>query len=147
MSTALGVRWPATIGRTPPHMSLEDEEIYRRWWPRHASSAIASYYDVRVGKGAARALPTDAPGNYASGWIALTQKRIDHLAEFEKELWIIEYRHAATSNAIGRLLQYKLLWEEDPVIRKPVRLWLITNYHDPDLAELAKAQRVNYEWV
>lgn len=147
MATALGPRWPAEILRTPPHMSPEDEEIYRIWWPQYASKALAVYYDVGLGEGSVDALPPNAPANYAGAWIHNTQKRADMLAVFPQELWLIELRHAATSNAVGRLLQYKMLWLSDPVLPGRLRIFLVTNHFDPDLQRLAKFHNIEYFWV
>ena len=147
MSTRLGPAWPPLMSRRPPHMSPEDEEIYRIWWPQHAHLAKEVYFDVGVGPGASSAVPPNAPTNYAGAWIHNTQKRIDMVAVLEREIWIIEFRHAATSNAVGRLLQYDLLWANDPPFPTPVKLFLVTNHYDADLALLSERARIAYHWV
>ncbi len=147
MATRLGTPWPPIISRTPPHMAPEDYEIYRAWWPQHASKATLVFYDVGVGSGRTDTIPLNAPDNFAGAWIHNTQKRIDMLAVMPGEVWLIELRHYATSNAIGRLLQYKLLWEEDPQLQGKLRLFLVSNSHDPDLDKLAKMNGVTYNWV
>lgn len=147
MSTVLGPPFPPIMARTPPHMSAEDEEIYRAWWPQHAARAKEVYYDVGLGEGYTAVLPANAPANYAGAWIHNTQKRADMLAVMPESLWLIEFRHAASSNAVGRLLQYKLLWSLDPVLPGRIDLFLVTNHYDPDLAELAKYMQITYNWV
>lgn len=147
MATRLGPPYPPSIKRTPPHMSPEDEEIYRAWWPQHAAKAKTVFYDVGLGSGSTEALPPNAPANYAGAWIHNTQKRADMLTVMPSGLWLIEFRHAATSNAIGRLLSYQMLWQENPVLPGKLQLFLVSNHFDPDLNKLAKFNRIEYFWV
>lgn len=147
MTTVLGPQWPPIIGRIPPHMAAEDYDIYVNWWPLYAARAKRVWYDVRLGAGSIAALPPNPEPNYERAWIMNTQKRVDMLADMQSSLWLIELRHAATSNAIGRLLQYKLLWLDDPVIDLPLQLYLVTNHYDADLETLAKSQGILYESI
>lgn len=147
MSTYLGTEYPPLISKRPPHMSDEDYEIYQQWWPRVSKPVLRTWYDVGVGEGSPDAITPGDGINYKRMWTRITQKRIDLLAETPNQLWLVELRHAATSNAVGRLLQYLLLWDRDPVIKKPVQLFLVTNFNDPELDDLCRANRIIYNWV
>jgi hypothetical protein len=147
MSTDLGPTWPAIITRIPPRMSPEDYEIYLNWWSLYAASAKRVWYDVGVGVGSPLPPPGPNEQNYRRMWTRNTQKRIDMVADMGNQLWIIELRHAATSNAIGRLLSYDMLWKEDPVIDLPTQLVLVSNHYDGDLDALARAQHILYYTV
>lgn len=118
-------------------MSTEDFEIFKRGKGLLFVDAINIYYDA--GLGGAKDLPEEMEGSYKKMWSAVTQKRIDVLIETKEEWKIVEIRPRATSTAVGRLLQYKALWLADPPDSKPVKLLLLTDFPDPDMAEMVKA--------
>ena len=128
-------------------MSDEDYEIYQQWWPQVVGPVLRTWYDVGVGDGSPEAFTPGDGANYQRMWTRITQKRIDLLAETASELWLVELRHAATSNAVGRLMQYSLLWRKDPVIKKPLHLFLVTNSFDPELQALCNSLGITYNWI
>lgn len=147
MPTFLGDKYPPLPSRRPPHMSEEDYEIWRRWWPRQTSGVVCCYFDVYVGRGADGFLVGDPADAYERGWIRNNQKRIDQIAVFPAGIWIIELRHFATANAVGRLLQYKQLYLEDPVLGSEVALILVSNHQDKELSNLCRSVLISYHVV
>lgn len=144
MSTILGDPHPLLSARRPTAMADEDWEIYKAWWPSVLDEVLQEWCNVRVGSGAP---VTETPGDLPSlheGWVKNTQKRIDVVALTKSEVWIIELRHAASANAIGRLLMYRDLWAEDPIWVLPVKLYLVTNWEDQDVRRLAETLGIRY---
>jgi hypothetical protein len=66
-------------------------------------------------------------------WRALTSKRADAIAELEDEIWLIEVSACPGMRALGQLLTYKTLWDQDPKIDKPVIMVLVADQIDPDV--------------
>lgn len=124
-------------------MAREDFIIWQRLQPTLTLNSKYIYFDV--GLGGAKEIPNEYEPSYIFMWQRLNQKRIDVLTDNE-DLWqIIELRPRATSTAIGRLLQYKELWLQEPIDDRPIKLILATDLPDPDVLMLAKA--VNIEIV
>ncbi len=145
MPTILGQRFGPDFSGRPPHMAPIDAEIWRRWRPSLAAGIEALYFDV--GLGLPRELPQVQRSEELLMWIRLNQKRADVLIEWQREVWIVELRHAASLNAVGRILGYRMLWNQDPVIAKPLVLAIVTDRFDSDVQELAGIQGVLYEAV
>lgn len=119
----------------PPHMSAEDRAIWLRWWPTVREKVQDVYYDV--GLGIPDELPFEPDPTQLAGWIFSNQKRADLVARAGELVWIVELRHNASANAIGRLQMYAQLWSEDPVLPGPVRLVLVSDREDSALRFLA----------
>lgn len=147
MPTDLGDPYPPLTDRHPPHMAPEDYEIYLSWWPSNVGDTIRCYYDVAVGAGANTGPSPNDPPQYSRMWTRITQKRIDMIAIRPTEAWLIELRHAATANAVGRLLQYLDLYNEDPIIPLPISLHLVTNHLDRELVALCRNFNIRYHWT
>ena len=135
MPTDLGARFDSTYTGKPAHISPEDLLIFDRWWPTVREHITEVYFDVGLGPG--RPSPAGTPANYAKMWLRLNQKRADILAVVRDEVWIIELRFAANTNALGRLLGYKGAYLEDPKLGANVRLMLVTNEYDADVERAA----------
>ncbi|KKN21889.1 hypothetical protein LCGC14_0920750 [marine sediment metagenome] len=142
MPTVLGKRFGPDFRGRPPHMAPIDEVIWRRWRPALPKGLMALYFDV--GLGLPRELPGPTTPEALMMWIRINQKRLDVLIEWPTEIWIVELRHAASLNAVGRLLGYRMLWRDDPVIQKPVELLIVTDRFDADVEQLAIAQGLGY---
>lgn len=144
MSTWLGPVWPNLIHRKPPRMSTEDYEIWLRWYPRYLQTTKALYFDVGIGPGAP-APETDPNSPYLRAWTRNTQRRLDAILVREDELWIVELRFLASPSAVGRLLIYRALWEKEPPLPGPTKLYLVTNHRDADLTLLTQRYNIIYE--
>lgn len=145
MPTNLGRPFMPVITRIPPHMSPEDIVIYRRWAISGLKNALRQYFDVSLGL-------IDVPDSTASPeikamWVRLNQKRVDAIIEYEDHIKLIEFRHNATPNAIGRVLAYKMLWKDDPVIPKPFKMAIVSNRYDKEVDRLSIAMDIIYEVV
>lgn len=142
MPTSLGVPIPFASERQLRGLVEPEASIWTRWRFSLPVGVIRIYANVRVGKG------RHAEGEFTEDerkmWLAVTQKRIDVLLEFQDRIWIVELRRIASSGALGRLLMYKLLYEEDPVIPKPVTLALVTDFKDDDVLETTKVLGIKY---
>lgn len=94
------------------------------------------YYNVKVGG----ADPTKVPGApvFAKQWYDVTAKRIDAIGERKNDIWIIEVASSPFLRAVGQCLSYKLLWEQDPQIRKAARMVLVSYGLDVDLKYVLK---------
>jgi len=125
---------------SPPHMSKEDFEIFKRGKALLFQNAVNIYYDV--GLGGQTDIPEDTEDSLKSMWNKITQKRIDVLIETADQWHIVEIRPRATSTAAGRLLQYKDMWLADPQDSKPFKLILMTDTPDPDLIPLLKTLNI-----
>lgn len=143
MPTALGDRFSPLFDGFPPHMSAEDRAIWLRWWPTVREKVVDVYYDV--GLGLPEDLPLEVDPIQLAGWIFSNQKRADLVALAAKEIWIVELRHNASANAIGRLQMYSQLWSEDPVLTGVVKLILVLDREDSALRFLAR--RLGIEMV
>lgn len=147
MPTLLGPAWPPTFTGFPTRMAPEDLQIWQRWFPTIAQETLQLYFDVGLGDG--RPPPEETPPELARMWLRNTQKRADVLIVRQNEVWLVELRFAAQPSAVGRVLTYALLWERDPVIRKPLVPWIVTNgaAFDPDVRDTAEAHGIRYAAV
>jgi hypothetical protein len=126
----------------PPHMSALDYPIWKTWAPSQSSRWHALYFDVALGPGADTSAAPDAA--HAAMWTRLTQKRADVVADAGDHWELIELRHAANANALGRLLLYQHLWIQDPPDTRPLKLILVTDHPDPDIAPLLPQHNITY---
>lgn len=89
------------------------------------------YFSVRVGD----------PVLAAPGLEPEMQRVVEHVSRRIADLvgekndawWIIELRPKASHGAIGSILTYRILWEEDPPDRRPVTAAVVTDYLDKNL--------------
>ena len=130
---------------TPRRMSTEDYAIWYRWRQIDRNPWIKFHFDVGVGSGKDPGPNVSAAD--AAMWLQNTQKRIDVLGELADRVVIIELRQRAQPNALGRLLVYKTLYEENPLDARPVELWLVTDTPDPELERIARSYGVKYVLV
>jgi hypothetical protein len=120
-----------TSGRVPPRMSPEDYKIWERYKPQLNDLEILYYFDVGLGDG--RPVPPNTEANIAEMWLRNTQLRADMVIDNLDEYTIVEFRHHASANAIGRLLIYQMLFKEDIPALKPVKLRLVTDVDNDEL--------------
>ena len=142
MPTILGRRFPPTPAIYPPHMSPEDYKLFKRWTISAFKLAINVFYDVGLGEGIGPGTETDP--TMLKMWQKITQKRADVVVEYLNHVDIVELRFNATSNAIGRLLAYRMLWQDDPPINKTAFFNLVSNRFDLDLERLAGEHNLHY---
>lgn len=134
MAITLGRAYPTDWQGHPPHMSVRDFQLWRRFQHAHPTIATAYYFDVALGNGA---LDAQAPASKLDGmWTRLTSFRADVIADTGAGWCLIELRDNAGPGALGSLITYCHLWKADPPDTRPVACWLVTNRIHPDLEEL-----------
>ena len=121
-------------------MSPEDNLIYESWKAKNLNASMKLYFDVGLGDGVKP--PAALDQNMIRGWLYNTQKRADLVVDTGEECWIVEFRFEASSNAIGRLLMYRKLYLQDPIFKYPLKLILVSNRYDNDLAGLAQDTKI-----
>ena len=143
MPTILGPRFDPTFMGLPPRMSAQDYEIWIKFRPRYTGGALGLYFDVGLGEGFPT--PDEVDPAIVKMWLKNTQKRADLIMETKEHIKIIEFRSHATATSLGRLLMYGMLWERDPIIKKPIGLYLCTNSFDQEVKDLADELGILYE--
>lgn len=124
----------------PQQMSANDREIwttYREILPEVIKSL---YFNVPVGD----------PILFSEGLEedmvrvvnAVSRRRIDVVGEAYDAWYLIELRWNAGPGAIGSVLCYKALWEEDPPDNKQVTPVIVTNYTDENLIRASKKYNI-----
>jgi hypothetical protein len=112
-------------------MEPQDWPVWERFLVKYGPEIKNLYYNVRVG---GKPLDTTniAP-EMVKMWFATTAKRIDAIAEFEKEIWLIEVADMPGLRAVGQLATYMTLYAEDPKFPLPAIAVLVATSIDPDL--------------
>jgi hypothetical protein len=145
MPTTLGQAFAPTWAGTPPGMSEIDTQLWHRWRTEGLKKALQVYFNVRMGFD--DPMPKELSKKDIEFWYIYVAKRADAIAEYDDHIKIIELRDDANANAIGRLMMYKMLWDKDPKINKPVKLLIVTNRDDVDTQSLAHLQGIEIEVV
>lgn len=131
MPTSLGPRYATDWQGKPPHMLAPDIPVWYRFLREWGEHFHALYYDCLLGG------PTLSEGEEKDPmkrmWRALICKRADAIAETRNETWLIEVSAYPGMRALGQLLTYKTLWDEDPKIDKPVVMVLVADQVDADV--------------
>jgi len=112
-------------------MLPEDVPVWERFLSSNPALFQRLYYDVRVG--GVSPSGEDVSPQMKRMYFDVTAKRIDVLAELDKELWLIEVASRPGLRAIGQLQTYLALWFQDPAIDKPVVPVLLCLAVDSDL--------------
>lgn len=90
-----------------PGLNDSSTALWREWLKYYETSFESFEYNVRVGQG------IQAPAHFteeeAAQWKALTQKRVDVVAERVNQTWVIEIQERADLRSLGQLLGYKHL--------------------------------------
>ncbi len=142
MPTILGDTFTIDWDGSPPGMSREDTAIWKHLKQDFAKYALKVFYNVRLGSG------VDPGPKYTAQertyWISNTQLRADVFIEQAYDVLIIELRHSATADAVGRLLTYGFNLEQDNPFGKRIRLILATDVYRPDVEDACKRLGIRY---
>jgi len=128
-----------------PHFTADEAEVLEEFIKRGIIKGEWKF-DVRLPSEKAKYIE-HYPEPWKSMWIALTSKRIDALCEDENYIHIIEVKRVMLHSGIGQLLMYKYLYEKHFKPKKPIKLWLIAKYHDPDVVKLCRQLNINTWWL
>lgn len=132
MPTEIGRPYPIDWRGKPPHMLREDHPVWYRFLDRYGQYFTRLYYDCLLG--GPFLTKEEEADPLKRMWRYNTSKRADAIAETATETWLIEVADYPGLRAVGQLLVYKTLWDEDPKIEKPVDLVLVSERIDVDLA-------------
>lgn len=117
-------------------MSQVDHSIWLKFIEKHGGEFTGFHFDVPLGTSGA------APEGYDSKllkmWEAVTWKRIDAVGVKRDRLLLIEVGASAGMPALGRALNYTVLWNEHPPNQKIVVPVIVTDVADPNIKTSAE---------
>jgi len=124
----------------PLQMSANDHQIWLRWRDIYALEFERLYFSVTVGE------PTLWTEGLEEDMMRMVQhasrRRIDVVGEKKDEWWLMEFRQNAGPGAIGSVLTYKVLWEEDPPDKRLVTPVIVTDATDKNLAAVCSKLKI-----
>lgn len=104
--------------------------LWSAWLSRYGTGWSKYQYDVHVGEG----ITVDPGYDIMTQGLAraLTQKRIDVVAERRGEIWIFEVKLQAAINAFGQVMAYRDLYRKTYEYEGEIRLAIVTDRVLPD---------------
>jgi len=133
---------PSDWAGYPPQMSANDMALWIRFRDEYAKEFKQFYFNCQVGDPILEA--PDLEEEMQRVVEAVSRRRIDAVGEKELEWWLIELRANAGPGAIGSILTYKALWEEDPPDKKLVTPVIVTDYTDKNLVRVCSSLNIVY---
>jgi len=123
-----------------PGLNPQAVGLWRLFLKYYETSFERFLYNVRVGQGITPlASLTDAE---KAQWKALTQKRVDVVAERANQTWILEIQERADLRTLGQLMGYKHLVPAYTDTREVVMLGMITARLGHDMALTMKSNGI-----
>ena len=124
-----------------PHM-LEDEA---RIWTKFLRTTDLEFenitYDVHLGSGV---LPLPGDPEYMKRLLsAVTKKRVDAVGETADTIWIFEVKPRISMSALGQLVTYFELYQEEARPVKPALLAAVGEREAPDIRAAFELYAVN----
>ena len=119
----------------PPHMLPPDIPVWWRFFDTWKHEIKRLWYDCLLGGPFLTEEEEKDP--LKKSWRYVNSKRPDAIVETEEEVWIIEVAANPGLRAIGQLIAYQNLWQEDPKIEKIDRAVLVVETLDTDLGAAA----------
>ena len=116
------------------HLSGDDRAVWALFQTKVNLDGWSQEYDVELGHESMTDIEVD-PVN-AKLWHSLRQKRADVVLKRGTEVRLIELKRRATSSALGQLLSYRHLYNNNPANPYPCSGWLICLMVDDDLVPL-----------
>lgn len=120
----------------PQQMSANDYVIWVTYQEMLPNGIKSLYFNVPVGDPIL--FSEGLEENIARLVNAVSRRRIDVVGETLNAWYLLELRWNAGPGAIGSVLTYKALWEEDPPDQKFVIPIIVTNYTDENLIRACK---------
>jgi len=127
-----------------PHFTPDEAEVLREFIAQKVLVGDWSF-DVRL-KSEKAELAAEYPPEIRSMWEAVTAKRIDAVCETTDAVNIIEVKKYMLHSGIGQLLTYRELYREQYKPTKPIVLWLIAKYPDPEVLRVCERLGIR-TWV
>jgi len=119
-----------------PHFTLEEAKVLDEFQKRKILVGKWSY-DVRL-KSKKSKLPGDVSDWVQRMWESVTAKRIDAVCETENKIHLIEVKRYMLASGVGQLLVYMYMYQEQFKPFKPLQLWYVCFYSDPDIVEICR---------
>lgn len=116
-----------------PHMMPEDTAVWTKFLESGVVNIQRVWYDVRVGSLVFGGLQTSEMLMRISA--GLTRKRIDVVAEVEGHTWVIEVKPRANMYAVGQVLTYVRLFEQEYSYVGDLSAVIVCADYDEDLIE------------
>ena len=114
-----------------------DIPVWYRFLEKWGHEIEKLYYDCLLG--GPFLTPEELQDPIKKSWQYDNSKRPDAIAETKNEVWIIEVSANPGLRAMGQVVAYQTLWQEDPKIEKLDRMVLVVETLDTDLgAAIAK---------
>lgn len=116
-----------------PHMMPEDTDVWTRFLKERHLNITKVWYDVRVGSMVFMGPEaSEMETRIAAG---LTRKRIDAVVEVAGETWVIEVKPYANMYAVGQVITYVRLFEQEYEHIGELRAVIVCDDYDSDLVE------------
>jgi len=114
-------------------MMVEDRAVWTKFLQRGTVKLDRVWYDVRVGS-------LVFPGPETSEMVmrisaGLTRKRIDVVASVGRDTWVIEVKPYANMYAVGQILTYVRLFEQEYEYSGVLQAVIVCGDYDDDLIE------------
>ena len=128
-----------------PHMMPEDIPVWERWLALHDSPDLTYTYDVKVGESITS--PEDTPEPWATMAYTLAKKRIDVVITSPTKITIVEVKRLAGWTALGQMLGYPVLFDNEFQPEMPVDSLLIAEALTLDTKTTLDFHKIPYELV
>jgi len=128
-----------------PHMMPEDIPVWERWLALHDSPELMYTYDVKVGESITS--PQDTPEPWATMAYTLSKKRIDVVITAPTKITIVEVKKLAGWTALGQMLGYPVLFDNEFQPEMPVDSLLIAEALTLDTKTILDFHKIPYELV
>lgn len=124
-----------------PHMRSDEARIWTQFLTKTDLDFVTILYDLHLGSGV---LPLPGDPEYMRRLLsAVTKKRVDAVGETETDIWIFEVKPRISMSALGQLVTYFELYQEEHRPVKPVMLAAIGEREAPDMRAAYELYAVN----
>ena len=124
-----------------PHMLEDEARIWTKFLRTTDLEFINITYDVHLGSGV---LPLPGDPEYMKRLLsAVTKKRVDAVGETADAIWIFEVKPRISMSALGQLVTYFELYQEEDRPVKPALLAAIGEREAPDIRAAFDLYAVN----
>lgn len=124
-----------------PHMRSDEARIWTQFLTKTELNFVTILYDLHLGTGV---LPFPTDPDYMRRLLsAVTKKRVDAVGETETDIWIFEVKPRISMSALGQLVTYFELYQQEYRPVKPVMLAAIGEREAPDIRAAFELYAVN----
>ena len=123
------------------HMRSDEARIWTKFLDTTDLVFEKITYDLHLGAGVLP-LPTD-PDYMRHLLSAVTKKRVDAVGETREDIWIFEVKPRISMSALGQLVTYFELYQEEYRPLKPLMLAAIGEREAPDIRSAFNLYAVN----